>query len=161
MVWEIWEYGTRSLNQWLQQEHQWTWSSISESINHFTVLLHVFLMCSCVAPLYVYIGHHISSLLDNCFTTNWSKRLEFEKHEIELNPETTAAKPPLLKSNVAFRYKELADATAGFNKKNLIGVGGFANVHSNLPPCFASGTWMRNILQLSTGRDCYGWIACL
>lgn len=37
-------------------------------------------------------------------------------------------KQPTLKSNVTFKYKELEDATGGFNKENLIGVGGFAKV---------------------------------
>lgn len=84
-------------------------------------------MFNCVAPIYVYFGAQISSFLTSCFTT-WTKHFEAQRTKIEGNPANGAAKPTLLKSNVAFRYHELRDATGGFHKKNLVGTGGFAKV---------------------------------
>ncbi|KAG0618578.1 hypothetical protein M758_4G075000 [Ceratodon purpureus] len=90
-------------------------------------------MCSCVAPIYVYLGSQLSTFFSSW--TSWTastKRLGAEPKAD--NGLKQLQKQPTLKSNVTFTYKELEVATAGFSKKNLIGVGGFAKVYkANLP----------------------------
>lgn len=92
------------------------------------------LMCSCVAPIYAYLGSQLSTFFSSWATwAGWTKRLEGERPK---GGESLKHLPkqPTLKSNVTFTYKELEAATGGFSKKNLIGVGGFAKVYkANLP----------------------------
>ncbi|KAG0556380.1 hypothetical protein M758_11G047800 [Ceratodon purpureus] len=92
-------------------------------------------MCSCVGPIYVYLGAELSSFFNTW--VGWSawplKRLENENLKAA-NGATHLVKQPTLKSNVTFKYKELQDATGSFNKKNLIGVGGFAKVYKATLP---------------------------
>lgn len=90
-------------------------------------------MCSCVAPIYVYLGTQLSSFFNTWTTWNawtaWTKRLEIDSRPKGANGGSKhLLKQPTLKSNVTFKYQELQDATGSFCKKNLIGVGGFAKV---------------------------------
>ena len=76
----------------------------------------------------MYLGNQLSTLFSSWATWDaWTKRLEIEQTK-SVKDVKHLPKQPTLKSNVAFRYKELEEATAGFSKKNLIGVGGFAKV---------------------------------
>lgn len=95
----------------------------------------VFLMCSCVTPIYAYLGSQLSSFFNTWtpWTAAWTKRLEIDGPKLA-NGSKHLLKQPTLKSNVTFRYKELQDATGSFSKKNLIGVGGFAKVYKATLP---------------------------
>lgn len=85
-------------------------------------------MCSCVAPIYVYLGSQLSSFFQSwTIWTVWNKRFDIERPK-GINGVEHLQKQLTLKSNVTFKYKELEEATAGFSKKYLIGVGGFAKV---------------------------------
>ncbi|XP_024360261.1 leucine-rich repeat receptor protein kinase EMS1 isoform X2 [Physcomitrium patens] len=89
-------------------------------------------MCSCVAPIYVYLGSQLSTFFNTWIV--WNKRLDLGKPKTSNNGLKYLPKQPTLKSNVTFKYKELEDATGGFNKENLIGVGGFAKVYKATLP---------------------------
>lgn len=86
-------------------------------------------MCSCVTPIYAYLGSQLSSFFNTWtpWTAAWTKRLEIDGPKLA-NGSKHLLKQPTLKSNVTFKYKELQDATGSFSKKNLVGVGGFAKV---------------------------------
>lgn len=95
----------------------------------------VFLMCSCVAPIYAYLGSQLSSFFNTWtpWTASWTKRLEIDGAKLA-NGSKHLIKQSTLKSNVAFQYAELQEATGSFCKKNLIGVGGFAKVYKATLP---------------------------
>lgn len=90
-------------------------------------------MSSCVGPIYVYLGSQLSSLFSTWAAwTTWPLKQVENENPKAVNGSRHLVKQPTLKANVIFRYKELQDATGLFNKKNLIGVGGFAKVCSSI-----------------------------
>jgi hypothetical protein len=115
------------------------------------------LMCSCVAPIYAYLGSQLSTFFSSWATwADWTKRLEGERPKGG-DSLKHLPKQPTLKSNVTFTYKELEAATGGFSKKNLIGVGGFAKVL--LSSFFWISSFMLLQLVMCLGLECCNVVA--
>lgn len=86
-------------------------------------------MYSCVGPIYVYLGSHLSSVF-----SSWAAWAAWPLKRLQDDNPKLLLKQPTLRSNGTFKYRELQDATASFSKKNLIGVGGFAKVYKATLP---------------------------
>jgi hypothetical protein len=110
----------------------------------FVALPSLFLVAACAFSLALYWGAKICAFFWGCFT-RWRKLFDAvpsaaSSSEIpQPSSDTTTLlavaptqQPPLLKSNLAFRYEELRLATDGFSRKNRIGVGGYAKVHTQI-----------------------------
>jgi len=110
-------------------------------------------MCSCVAPIYAYLGTQLSSFFNTWtpWTDAWTKRLEIDRPK-PANGSKHLLKQPTLKSNVTFKYQELQDATGSFCKKNLIGVGGFAKVCGQASPLHSLPSYLSICMWLQDPR---------
>jgi len=116
----------------------------------FVALPSLFLVAACALSLALYWGAKICAFFWGCFT-RWRKLFDAVPSAAassssssgipQPSSDTTTLlavaptqQPPLLKSNLAFRYEELRLATDGFSRKNRIGVGGYAKVYKALLP---------------------------
>lgn len=112
----------------------------------FVALPSLFLVAACALSLALCWGAKICAFFWGCFT-RWRKLFDAvpsaaassssgipqpSSHTTRLLAVAPTQHLPLLKSNLAFRYEELRLATDGFSRKNRIGVGGYAKVHTHI-----------------------------
>jgi hypothetical protein len=108
----------------------------------FVALPSLFLVAACALSLALYWGAKICASFWGCFT-RWRKLFDAVPSAASGIPQPSSdtttllavaptQQPPLLKSNLAFRYEELRQATDGFSRKNRIGVGGYAKVRTHI-----------------------------
>jgi hypothetical protein len=130
----------RSTASWLHHHEEQLASNNHQQLVGLQVsgapLVSELLLLCCVLSVCIFLGAQVSALLSRCF-----RALSFDLEDVKGRLLLTNSDQSLLQSSsttttkhdgIVFRYQELQKATQGFDKKCLIGEGGFAKVCCSL-----------------------------
>jgi serine/threonine protein kinase len=131
----------RSTASWLHHHEEQLASNNHQQLVGLQVsgapLVSELLLLCCVLSVCIFLGAQVSALVSRCF-----RALSFDLEDVKGRLLLTNSDQSLLQSSsttskhdgVVFRYQELQKATQGFDKKCLIGEGGFAKVYKAVLP---------------------------